>query len=145
MDYSQHYGDIVKQYPAYVTQKQAAKICRTAIRKVRSLEKHGELRYKDDVGNGHRHAIALNDVLKYLYQKDCLQTRESEYMTRLRRFYADKLAQRPDVLLTNDISEITGYGHTAVVNWVNRGLLKAYKGSIYSKLGRTPNKLQAGR
>ena len=39
----------------------------------------------------------------------------------LRLYYIELLSDYPDVLTTQVVSEITGYGKTAINNWCNQG------------------------
>ena len=43
-----------------------------------------------------------------------------------RRFYEIELSSYEDVIPAKTVCEITGYSHTAVTNWINKGWLSAF-------------------
>ena len=45
----------------------------------------------------------------------------------LRLYYTELLSGYPDVLTTQAVSEITGYGKTAINNWCNQGHIKSFR------------------
>lgn len=45
----------------------------------------------------------------------------------LRLYYTDLLSGYPDVLTTQTVSKITGYGKTAINNWCNQGHIKSFR------------------
>lgn len=45
----------------------------------------------------------------------------------LRLYYTELLANYPDVLTTQVVSEITGYGKTSINNWCNQGHIKSFR------------------
>lgn len=45
----------------------------------------------------------------------------------LRMYYIELLSDYPDVLATQAVSEITGYGKTSINNWCNKGYIKSFK------------------
>ncbi len=45
----------------------------------------------------------------------------------MRRYYAELLAEYPDVLTTSEIAVITGYGTTSVNYWCNKNYIKHFK------------------
>ena len=45
----------------------------------------------------------------------------------LRTYYTELLADYPDVLTTQVVSKITGYGTTTINNWCNKGYIKSFK------------------
>ena len=45
----------------------------------------------------------------------------------LRTYYTELLADYPDVLTTQAVSKITGYGTTTINNWCNKGYIKSFK------------------
>lgn len=45
----------------------------------------------------------------------------------LRTYYTELLADYPDVLTTQVVSKITGYGTTTINNWCNKGYIKYFK------------------
>ena len=132
MDYTNLYGDIINKYPPLVNQKQMAKICKMDVRTIRTLIKNSKIPYKNRTDGFNRwYEIKLNDVLKFLYEKECRQDIRSSYMLKLRRFYKEYLTEYSDVVTVKEITQITGYADTTIVNWINKGLLRAYKGKIY--------------
>ena len=44
----------------------------------------------------------------------------------LRTYYTELLADYPDVLTTQVVSKITGYGTTTINNWCNKGYIKSF-------------------
>ena len=45
----------------------------------------------------------------------------------LRLYYTELLSGYPDVLTTQTVSKITGYGKTAINNWCNQGHIKSFR------------------
>ena len=45
----------------------------------------------------------------------------------LRLYYTELLSGYPDVLTTQVVSKITGYGKTAINNWCNQGHIKSFR------------------
>ena len=45
----------------------------------------------------------------------------------LQVYYTELLVDYPDVLTTQVVSEITGYGKTSINNWCNKGYIKSFK------------------
>lgn len=45
----------------------------------------------------------------------------------LRLYYTELLSCYPDVLTTQEVSKITGYGKTAINNWCNQGHIKSFR------------------
>jgi len=127
------FSNIFVKYSNTVSQKQAAEICQVDVQTIRKWEKSGELPFTPSTdGLIHYHQIKLDDILACLYIKDCLHDPESFYMKNLRQFYIQKYKDYPEALLVRDIVEMTGFGKTAVVNWLNNGYLKGYnKGKTY--------------
>jgi hypothetical protein len=45
----------------------------------------------------------------------------------LRLYYTELLSDCPDVLTTQTVSQITGYGKTSINNWCNQGHIKSFR------------------
>ena len=45
----------------------------------------------------------------------------------LRLYYTELLSGYPDVLTTQAVSKITGYGKTSINNWCNQGHIKSFR------------------
>ena len=128
----QTYFDVIKAYPEYVTQQQAAQICGREVQVISRLEKAGVIPYTKAIdGRLHYHKIKTIDVLMYLYNRDYQQANDSAYMHCLKSFYIEKYKNYADCLYSCDVSEMTGYSMTSVQKWVNNGYLKARKGSVF--------------
>ena len=132
MKYVHLYGEIIDKYPPFVNQKQMAKICKVGVRTVRTLMKNSKIPYQECTDGFNRwYKIKLNDVLKYLYEKECRQDIISSYMVKLRQFYKEQLIEYQDVISVQEVTKITGYTDTSIINWINKGLLKSYKGKKF--------------
>jgi len=127
------FSDILKKYPETISQQQAAEICQVKVRTIRKWEKSGDLPFIPKIdGLLHYHQIKLYDLLTCLYEKECLHDPESFYMKQLKRFYIHKYKNHSDMLLIKEVAVITGFGKTAIVRWMNSGILKGYnKGRVY--------------
>jgi len=132
------FPEVFRKYPQTVSQKQAAEICKVAVKTIRKWEKSGNLPFIPAVNKlVHYHKIRLDDLLSCLYIKECRHDSESLYMKKLKQFYVHKYKDYPEALFVKDIVVMTGYAKTTVVNWMNNERLKGYnKGKIY----RTPKK-----
>ena len=127
------FPDVLRKYPKTITQQQASEISCVGVRTIRKWERSGKLPFVPAIDKLlHYHQINLYDLLDYLYAKNCLHDPDGLYMVRLKTFYIEKYKSYPDALLTRDISNMTGYGKTSVIRWLNIGWLKGYtKRSVF--------------
>lgn len=127
MDLLEHYSDIVKTYPEYVTQQQMSQICGVCISTARKLEKDGVVSYtKASDGLLHTHRIPLIEVLACKYKLDNGYKYEKGYLDKQKKFWKNNLKQYPDLLLVSDVSEFTGYVKTSVQRWIDKRYLMAF-------------------
>jgi predicted site-specific integrase-resolvase len=120
------YAHIIKQYPEYVTQIQMCEICGISKKTAMGLERSGKIPYTVEVNHLiHTHKIKLTDILAYLYEKECRQESDSEYITVMREFYKKQLERYPDALTARMVERATGFSGTGVGNWLKAGKLKS--------------------
>jgi transcriptional regulator with XRE-family HTH domain len=121
------FAEVYKQYPLFVTQQEAAKICNVDNQTIRKWEKDGGLPFTKAVDKLlHFHQISLDDLLGYFYEKNCLQDSENPYVIEMRRFYEQKYKDFPDRLYVKDVATMTGYVKQIVAEWMHNGHLKGY-------------------
>jgi len=121
------FPEVYEQYPLFVTQQEAAKICNVDVQTIRKWEKDGELPFTKAVDRLlHFHQILLDDLLGYFYEKNCLQDSENPYIIKMRQFYEQKYKDFPDRLYVKDVAKMTGYVKSIVVEWMHNGHLKGY-------------------
>ena len=72
----------------------------------------------------HYHEVRLMDALTFLFEKEIV---EESFNAHIKRLYAEELERYPDVLTTENVMVITGYGKTSVNNWILCERLKALK------------------
>lgn len=119
MDLLNHYSDIAAVYPQYITQKQLCEICGVCHKTAYNLERRGEIPYKIvDTPTGRIHHIKLIDALAYLYRKDTLYGNDENINHALYEKLSRYFSYLPDLLRTEEISEVTGYSTTAIQRWV---------------------------
>jgi len=125
MDLTKYYASIMEQYPEFVNQEQMCEICGICKKTAYKLEYSGKIPYTVEINHLiHTHKIKLTDVLTYLYEKECRQEADSEYMLFMREFYEKQFVDYPDVVLMSDIEKMTGFSKTGITQWIHRNELK---------------------
>ena len=124
MNLKKCYFSISSKYPDYVTQKQLSEICGICLKTAHTWEHSGKIPYQIIYdGSIRQHAIRLTDILSYLYTEGL---REPDHLSAdaLRTFYEKEFSYLPDLLLPQDICEITGFSDNTVCRWIGSGKLK---------------------
>ena len=124
MNLKKCYFSISSKYPDYVTQKQLSEICGICLKTAHTREHSGKIPYQIIYdGSIRQHAIRLTDILSYLYTEGL---REPDHLSAdaLRTFYEKEFSYLPDLLLPQDICEITGFSDNTVWRWIGSGKLK---------------------
>jgi len=125
MDFEKYYAPIMEQYPEYVTQEQMCEICGISKKTAYKLERCGKIPYSVEIDHLiHTHRIKLMDVLTYLFERECRQEADSNYILSMREFYERQFAGYPDVVKMSDIEKMTGFSKTGITQWINRKELK---------------------
>lgn len=126
MDLNKYYASIIATYPAYVNQEQMCEICWISKKTAYNLERRNKIPFTVEVNHLiHNHKIRLTDVLSYLYEKECRQEADSEYIVFMRNFYEKQFANYPDVVKSKDVEQMTGFSQSGVMQWLKRGKLRA--------------------
>lgn len=146
-------------YPPVITLDQLYRICHLSKRKAKWLLESRIIPCQDSGKMTRRFKIQLDDVISYLedtasgkkvvhfpvglfssqtvsrktakHQKVVCCLEQSDFQQVLRQQYEKKFRTFPDSLSTMDVAKMTGFGPTAVNNWIANGKLK-----IYSRGGR---------
>lgn len=126
MDLAKYYAHIIERYPEYVTQNQMCEICGISKKTAFAWEHSGKIPYTVEINRLiHTHKIKLTDILAYLYEKECCQEADSDYILTMRKFYEMQFADYPDVLSSKTIESMTGFSSTAIGDWLKSGKLKS--------------------
>ncbi len=125
MDLLNYYSSIIESYPEYVTQKQLIEICNICQKTAYSWGRKGKFSFTQEIGSSVRYnRYRLLDVLQYLYERDCRQEPDSNYIIIMRKFYEDELCNYPDIIDVSSVISLTGFSKSAITNWVRRKKLK---------------------
>lgn len=144
-----------RQYPEYITKDQMYRICHISKRTCLFLLESGLVPCHDSHNKTRRFKILLDDVIQYMQCREAHPDRylppagyykgnpgkrhtvkpllrirarslsEEECMI-IRKYYENRLEEQPDVMTAWMISEFTGYGNSAVINWCKKGYLKSF-------------------
>lgn len=126
MNLQKHYAPIMEKYPAFITQVQMCEICGISKKTAYNLERREKIPYTVEVNHLiHTHKIRLTDVLAYLYEKECRQEADSDYILSMRSYYQNRFAHYPDVLTSKDIESMTGFSQSGIAQWLKNGILKS--------------------
>lgn len=124
---------LTEQYPEFITQKQMCKICSICPKTAYNITRRGEITFSREVDHrGSHNKIRLTDVIKYLSVLSFRCSPDTDYLKKLRLFFAGQLKKEPDILATADVVRITGYSKSAVTGWVRNGRLQTL-GGCYKK------------
>ena len=153
------YSYLKEIYPPVITLDQLYRICHLSKRKAKWLLENHIIPCQDTGKKTRRFKIQLDDVISYLEDtasgkkvvrfpvglfsshavsqkaakrkkvQRCLD--QADFQQMLRQQYEKKFRTFPDSLSTMDVAKMTGFGQTAVNNWIANGKLK-----IYSRGGR---------
>jgi hypothetical protein len=127
MNLLEYYPEISGRYPEYITQRQMCEICGVCKSTVYKAERHGTVPYEKVVTRlVHTHKIKLMDALAFKYRREYGYRQDEDYLAYQRQFYKRQLRDYPDVLLTSDVSEITGFDSNSVQRWIGKGYLRAF-------------------
>ena len=146
-------------YPPVITLDQLYRICHLSKRKAKWLLESRIIPCQDSGKKTRRFKIQLDDVISYLEdtasgkkvvhfpvglfsshavtqkaakrQKVALCLEQTDLQQTLRQQYEKNFRTFPDSLSTIEVAKMTGFGQTAVNNWIASGKLK-----IYSRGGR---------
>ena len=125
------YAEIIEKYPEYINQKQMSEICGFTPKTARKYEKMGRIKsttlYNPNNPLIHQHKILLMDVLAFLYRRECREELDSDFIIGMYGFYAEKYKKYSDLLTVKHIMEMTGFSSSAIINWISRKELFAFK------------------
>lgn len=128
MDLLNYFLPIVNSYPEYVTQKQLIEICNVCQKTAYNWEQKGVISFTREICSSVRYnKYRLLDILEYLYERDCRQETDSNYMIMMKKFYEDEFYNYPDVLDVSTVISMTGFSKSAITNWVRQKKLKEIK------------------
>ena len=128
------YGDIM-------TMEQMRIVCHISKRKAAYLLQKGLVPCINTGKKTHTYIIKKRDVKQYLLERDVYPDKylfSSSKTPRkpvlmindlipeesMRKYYAAKISDYPDLLITEQICDFTGYGKEAVYCWIRKGELK---------------------
>ena len=148
-----YYETVLKEYPEYISLEQMYRICHHSKRTCRYLLESGLVPNHDNGKKTRRFTIKTADVIKYLYDREENQlinktnpiayrnqrtTQNSNLSNRIgrplttddyiiiRTFFEHCLDSSPDVLTVANVSLVTGYCKSSVVNWCYKKILNSY-------------------
>lgn len=71
----------------------------------------------------HYYKIPIEEAYRYLWEKELKNKLPGDYQNRIKEYYEDKLEPYHDLIISNEIMEITGYSGETVRNWIKSGKL----------------------
>ena len=125
MTIEERFADIISAYPDIVSTEQLQEIFGICKTNIYFLKRDGFLPYEKKCDRlVHYHEVRLMDALTFLFEKEIA---EESFHAHIKRLYNEELERYPDVLTTENVMVITGYGKTSVNNWILYERLKALK------------------
>jgi len=141
------YNELKTQYPQTISMDQLYRICRISKRSADYLIKHGVIPAFDTGRKTWRYRIALDDVIKYLKKRDkigsmiprgAVSSRHGKSGKRvcfasilsadskheLSEYFSFIYTDFPNVLTTDDISEMTGLSNKTIYHYIRDGKIK---------------------
>lgn len=132
------------EVPEVITKEQLWKLCHISKNTARILLQSGKIPCIYSGGQTRCYKILKKDVITYLARRDtspeyyAVFKEESGSDNRrcrsiavpkedMHQYYTFQLRNFPDVMDNKMISDITGYGKTAINNWCKQGLLQHFK------------------
>jgi hypothetical protein len=126
MDLQKRFGHIIKQYPEFVSKEQMCVICHISKKTAYRVLRSGKVPYIEAVDHlTHIYKISVSDILKYRYERECLQAADSDYIGSMREYYRILFTDYPDAVTSKDIEIMTGFSQSAVAKWLLTGKLNA--------------------
>jgi hypothetical protein len=126
MNFNEFICSVSERYPEYMTQKEMAAMLSICKSKTYAIQKQGQIPFEYiSTAEGRRQQIKTTDILLYQYEQMCFNEIDSDFTDMLRSYFERRLKTFPQLLVTADIRQFTGYVKTTVNNWIERNLLKA--------------------
>lgn len=155
MKISQHYSDLLRQYPQFMTKDQMYRVCHISKKTCLFLLESGLVPCLDSGKKTRRFKIKTANVIRYLEDRELhpdkykppdgfyKKERKSQAIEDpkqtpditaaavdpgvMREFYEAELMLCPEDVLTTDlISKFTGYSLSSVVRWCNKQYLQSF-------------------
>ena len=138
------YEKLRNQYPEHISLDQLRVICKIAKRSARHLVKSGIIPAVDTGQKTWRYRIAIDDVIAYLYNRDCKgkagyrkpSTRRSYSQVvaygeerEVVKYFADIYADYPDAITTDDMATMTGMHKKSFLRILKEGKIKFLESS----------------
>lgn len=149
-----NYSHLQEEYPAIITLEQLYQICHISKRKGRWLLENGVIPCQDSGKRTRRFRIRLKDVITYLedtangklkvtvpsgiFSSNSTQVKHQKeqalldsfrfpgFVKEAAHYYEKNFIKYPEALDTDMVSKMTGFGKSAVNNWIRTGRLKVY-------------------
>lgn len=135
------------EIPDIITKEQLYRICHISKSTARYLLQSGKIPCEYTGKQTRCYLIKKEDVIAYLEDRKVFPESYSApagwyggkypvkmkleiskiVLEHLQVYYTELLCDYPDVLTTQTVSEITGYGKTSINNWCNKGYIKSFK------------------
>ena len=106
----------------YVTKNEFCKMCGISSSTAYKLIKNGKISKIECCERLlHYYKIPISDIEQYREEqnKKNRQTLSDEEVTRIGKYYREKMKDYPDVIESKDIQTITGYGKEIIRLWIN--------------------------
>ena len=153
MNTTAYYRTILKAYPETISKEQMRIICAISKKTCHYLLTSGLVPCQDTGKQTHRFRIKTTDVIQYLKDREvnpekyrppkgyygrnpekCSNATGVPYfpidgktVALMRSYFAKALKDYPDVLLTEQVAEFTGYGVNSVNGWCSKQKLKHFR------------------
>ncbi len=106
----------------YVTKQEFCEICGISLSTAYKLIKSEKIHFEKKCdGLLHYYSIPITDAEKYISDRNKRNILSKGQLSKLYKFYREKLKCYPDIINTRDICVITGYGKETVRIWIQKG------------------------
>jgi len=116
--------NLFAQYPDMVSVAVMRNMCGDICKKVAYEAIHS--RKMKHIKSGHSYYVSKDDIVDFLYERDCLQEANDPFILHMRNFYEALYKNYPDIVNSFQLEEMLGYGRSAILKWLQTGLVKSY-------------------
>lgn len=104
----------------FVTKEQFCSLCHISKTTAYKLIKSGKIKVtKRHCGLLHYYEIPISEVERFEKARNKFKQLDKDEVYKVKKYYSNKLQNYPDIICSEDIQVITGYGKEAVWNWIN--------------------------
>ena len=110
----------------YVSKEEFYKLCRISKKTAYKLIKSGRIKaIKRKCASRHCYEIPISEIERLESIKVYLNKLREEEISKVKKYYSEKLQSYPDIITSEDVQAITGYAKETVRRWIQSGKLVA--------------------